>query len=72
MSRKQFSLARNYKRLEEAIEAVLQDSGDDAEYDLAIIPPDPSVVTDEDEGMVKYFGLHPAKQFIRGKPVRFG
>lgn len=25
-----------------------------------------------DESMVKYFGGHPAKQFIRGKPVRFG
>lgn len=25
-----------------------------------------------DESMVKYFGRHPAKQFIRGKPVRFG
>jgi hypothetical protein len=25
-----------------------------------------------DESMVKYFGHHSAKQFIRGKPVRFG
>ncbi|CAH2095726.1 unnamed protein product [Euphydryas editha] len=25
-----------------------------------------------DESMVKYYGHHPAKQFIRGKPVRFG
>jgi hypothetical protein len=25
-----------------------------------------------DEGMVKYFGPHPLKQFIRGKPIRFG
>ncbi|KAB0805083.1 hypothetical protein PPYR_02053 [Photinus pyralis] len=25
-----------------------------------------------DEAMIKYFGHHPAKQFIRGKPVRFG
>lgn len=25
-----------------------------------------------DESMVKYFGHNPAKQFIRGKPVRFG
>lgn len=25
-----------------------------------------------DEAMVKYFGHHSAKQFIRGKPVRFG
>lgn len=25
-----------------------------------------------DEGMIKYFGPHPLKQYIRGKPVRFG
>ena len=25
-----------------------------------------------DETMVSYFGRHSAKQFIRGKPVRFG
>ena len=25
-----------------------------------------------DEGMVKYFGPHPLKQFIRGKPTRYG
>jgi len=31
----------------------------------------PSLVS-VDEGMVKYFGPHPMKQFIRGKPCRFG
>ena len=25
-----------------------------------------------DESMVPYFGRHGAKQFIRGKPIRFG
>ena len=25
-----------------------------------------------DESMIKYFGRHPAKQFIRSKPIRFG
>jgi hypothetical protein len=25
-----------------------------------------------DEAMIKYFGPHPLKQFIRGKPTRFG
>lgn len=25
-----------------------------------------------DESMVKYFGRHSCKQFIRGKPIRFG
>lgn len=27
---------------------------------------------DFDESMVKYFGRHSCKQFIRGKPIRFG
>ena len=25
-----------------------------------------------DEGVVKYFGPHPLKQFMKGKPHRFG
>ncbi|XP_030767353.1 piggyBac transposable element-derived protein 3-like [Sitophilus oryzae] len=25
-----------------------------------------------DESMIKYYGRHPCKQFIRGKPIRFG
>ena len=25
-----------------------------------------------DEAMIKYFGRHPSKLFIRGKPIRFG
>jgi hypothetical protein len=25
-----------------------------------------------DEAMVKYFGPHPLKQFLKGKPTRFG
>lgn len=25
-----------------------------------------------DESMIKYFGRHSCKQFIRGKPIRFG
>ncbi|KAI8121791.1 PiggyBac transposable element-derived protein 3 [Lucilia cuprina] len=25
-----------------------------------------------DESMVKYYGRHSAKQYIRGKPIRFG
>ena len=36
----------------------------------AFVPP-----SDEysiDESMIKYFGRHPAKQFIRSKPIRFG
>ena len=41
--------ARFTRRLQEAIEAVLQDS-EDNKFDLAIIPPDPSALTDEKEG----------------------
>lgn len=37
------------KRLEEAIEAILQEIDDD-ECSLAIIPPDPSCLADEREG----------------------
>ncbi|CAG5017801.1 unnamed protein product [Parnassius apollo] len=44
--------------LEEAIAAVAADSDNDREYDLAMIPPGSSVVTDEeersDEDMVTY------------------
>lgn len=29
---------------------VMEDSDDDREYDFTIIPPDPSVVTDKEEG----------------------
>nr|XP_034824577.1 piggyBac transposable element-derived protein 2-like [Maniola hyperantus]XP_034832956.1 piggyBac transposable element-derived protein 2-like [Maniola hyperantus] len=50
MSKQQIFLARNnYKGLEEAVDAILHDSDDD-EFDLAIIPPDPSALTDEEEG----------------------
>ncbi|KAG7306744.1 hypothetical protein JYU34_008175 [Plutella xylostella] len=49
MSRKIFSHENSFRGLHEAIEAVLEDSDDDREYDLAIIPPNPSVVTDEEE-----------------------
>ncbi|CAH2087566.1 unnamed protein product [Euphydryas editha] len=54
MSRKQyFSGSNNFRGLEEAINTLAEDSDDDLEYyDLAIIPPEPSVVTDEEEGDV--------------------
>ncbi|XP_013193343.1 piggyBac transposable element-derived protein 3 isoform X2 [Amyelois transitella] len=51
MSRKQtFSASNNYRGLEDAIHDIIEDSDDGLEYDLAIIPPDPSIVTDEEEG----------------------
>ncbi|CAH2101338.1 unnamed protein product [Euphydryas editha] len=51
MSRKQyFSGSNNFRGLEEAINTLAEDSDDDLEYDLAIIPSEPSVVTDEEDG----------------------
>ncbi|KAG8240399.1 hypothetical protein J437_LFUL002542 [Ladona fulva] len=32
----------------------------------------PSRFLDYDEAMIKYYGRHSCKQFIRGKPIRFG
>ncbi|CAG5045208.1 unnamed protein product [Parnassius apollo] len=50
MSRKMFFGTNRFIGLEEAIAAVTSDSDDDREYDLAIITPDSSVVTAEDQG----------------------
>uniref|UniRef100_A0A2A4JSB1 Uncharacterized protein n=1 Tax=Heliothis virescens TaxID=7102 RepID=A0A2A4JSB1_HELVI len=51
MSRKRrFSASNDYKGLEESVNFIEEDSDDALEYDLAIIPPEPSVVTDEEEG----------------------
>lgn len=51
MNRKRhFSASNNFQGLEEAINTIVEDSDDGLEYDLAIIPPEPSVVTDEEEG----------------------
>ncbi|CAH2084943.1 unnamed protein product [Euphydryas editha] len=51
MNRKRrFSASNNYLGLEEALNSIEVDSDDGLEYDLAIIPPDHSVVTDEEEG----------------------
>lgn len=49
MEENKFTARKSYRGLEEAIEAVLLDSDDD-DCDLAIIPPDPSALTDEEEG----------------------
>ncbi|KAL3282180.1 hypothetical protein HHI36_005374 [Cryptolaemus montrouzieri] len=48
--RRSFSASNNYLGLEEAKNSIEEDSDDGFEYDLAIIPPEPSVVTDEEEG----------------------
>lgn len=48
VNRKQyFSGTNDFRGLEEAINTIAEDSDDGLEYDLAIIPPEPSVVTDE-------------------------
>ncbi|KAL3283106.1 hypothetical protein HHI36_006265 [Cryptolaemus montrouzieri] len=48
--RRRFSASNNYLGLEEAINSIEEDSDDGFEYDLDIIPPEPSVVADEEEG----------------------
>lgn len=50
MSSKQFNVSKDYNSLEEAVNAILRDSDSEAEYDFAVIPPEPSVLTDEEEG----------------------
>ncbi|KAL3280000.1 hypothetical protein HHI36_017508, partial [Cryptolaemus montrouzieri] len=48
--KRRFSASNNYLGLEEAINSI-EDSDDGFEYDLAIIPPELSVVTDEEEAV---------------------
>lgn len=40
----------SYKRLEEALESIMADESNDEEYDMVLVPPDPAVVSDEEEG----------------------
>ncbi|CAB3241241.1 unnamed protein product [Arctia plantaginis] len=48
--RRRFSASNDSKSLEEAVNSIEEDSEDVLEYDLAMIPPEPSVVTDDEEG----------------------
>nr|XP_026496431.1 piggyBac transposable element-derived protein 2-like [Vanessa tameamea] len=50
MSSKRLNVSNYYNGLEEAVIAVLEDSDSEADYEFAIIPPEPSIVTDEEEG----------------------
>ncbi|XP_046972429.1 piggyBac transposable element-derived protein 2-like [Vanessa cardui] len=50
MSSRHLNVSDYYNGLEEAVIAVLEDSDSEADYEFAIIPPEPSVVTDEEEG----------------------
>lgn len=45
-----FSSSNHFRGLEEAVNTIIEDSNDGFEYDLTILPPEPSVVTDEEEG----------------------
>jgi hypothetical protein len=40
----------SYKRLGEALESIIADESNDEEYDMVLVPPDPAVVSDEEEG----------------------
>ncbi|XP_060801114.1 piggyBac transposable element-derived protein 3-like [Amyelois transitella] len=50
MSKGKFSSSDNYQGLQEAIEAIMREDGSDVEVDLVALPPEPSVLTDEEEG----------------------
>lgn len=50
MAKQSFNSANNYRGLQEAIASIFEDSDSDDNYDLLAIPPDPSILTDEDEG----------------------
>ena len=50
MTRRTFSGCNKYQGLQEAIEAVIIEEEDVEEADLVALPPEPSVVTDEEEG----------------------
>ncbi|CAH2084691.1 unnamed protein product [Euphydryas editha] len=51
MTKRSFNVAHEYRGLGEAIESILNDEEDtDVSYDIVAIPPDPSVLTDNEEG----------------------
>lgn len=50
MNSNRFNISNAFKGLEEAVDSILDDSDGEAEYDFVIIPPEPSVLTDEEEG----------------------
>lgn len=50
MSGIRFKGQQSFKGLQEAIDSILADS-EDEEIDMAIIPPNPSELTDEEEGV---------------------
>lgn len=51
MAKRSFNVRNDYQELEEALENILAEDDDpDVSYDLVAIPPNPSVLTDEEEG----------------------
>lgn len=44
-----FTSENNYSKLEKALESIITKE-DDAEYDLIVLPPEPSAVSDDKEG----------------------
>ncbi|XP_022818327.1 piggyBac transposable element-derived protein 3-like [Spodoptera litura] len=50
MSKRVFTKSNDYKGLEDALAALVSDSDDGEEYELVTIPPEPSCLTDEEEG----------------------
>ncbi|KAL4720264.1 hypothetical protein ACJJTC_003400 [Scirpophaga incertulas] len=49
MTRRVFNAGNEFHGLQEALEAVMNED-DGSELDLVVIPPEPSVLTDEEEG----------------------
>lgn len=49
-SRRVFTRENYFERLEEAIEAIMNEDSGDTEYDVLLLPPEPAVVSDEKEG----------------------
>lgn len=60
-----FNASNIFRGLEEALHVILEEN-DDREYEIAIIPPDPSVVTDEEEGADEDMVTHSLPRDVSG------
>lgn len=50
MSTRQFEVSDNYHGLQEAVDAIMAEEDSDVEFDIVALPPEPSILTDEEEG----------------------